>query len=233
MPAVNEIDIMTAYIRGSEVSHIRMGDDVVWEHYTFVQSFLNSAHGIKIPDWALSVGVAIIGGGGGGQTGNGTTGSSGRPGAAAQWVVRHRVLNRNPGDKFYINLDVGDGGAGGSNSDHSHGKQGGTTTAIIYRNTNNVITEVARHSAVGGKGGPDSGIGVGDPSTRPNNTTAPRISLQTPSILPRGTAATKEQVGGSPGAGGGYGGGGFFGSRGTGRAGGKGRAIFYYYGLTY
>ena len=233
MPVVNEIDIMTAYIRGGEVSHIRKGDDVAWEHYTKVDPYTSSAHGIKIPDWALSVGVAIIGGGGGGQSGNGTNGSSGRPGAAAQWYVAHRVLDRNPGDKFYINLDVGDGGAGGGNSDHSAGRQGVATKATIFRNTNDIITQVATYTGVGGKGGPDSGLPVGGTSSSPSIKTAPRQALMPPTTLPRGTGVGKEQVGGSPGAGGGYGGGGFFGARGTGRAGGKGRAIFYYYGLPY
>lgn len=233
MPVVNEIDIMTAYIRGVEASSIRKGDEVVWEHYTRVDPFTSSAQGIQIPDWALSVGVAVIGGGGGGQSGNGANGSSGRPGAAAEWSVSHLILNRNPGDKFYINLTVGNGGAGGGDSNHSHGSQGQATKATIFRNINGTVAQVATYTGVGGQGGPDSGIEVGGTSGSPSIKTAPRQALMPPTTLPRGSGVGKEQTGGSPGAGGGYGGGGFFGSMGTGRAGGKGRAIFYYYGLPY
>lgn len=233
MPAVNEFDIMTAYIRGAEASSIRKGNEVVWEHYTRVDPVVDSTQGILIPDWAVSVGVAVIGGGGGGQSGNGTTGSSGRPGGAAQWSVNHLVLNRNPGDKFFINVTVGNGGAGGSNSDHSNGSQGQATRVTILKIINGTGAQVATYVGVGGKGGPDSGLPVGGTSGSPSITTAPRQALIPPTTLPRGAGVGKEQVGGSPGAGGGYGGGGYFGSRGTGRAGGKGRAILYYYGLPY
>ena len=233
MPAVNEYDLMTAYIRGAEVSSIWKGEYFVWEHYTRVDPFTTSTNGIQIPDWALSVGVAVIGGGGGGQTGNGAVDTSGRPGAAAEWYVAHKVLDRNPGDKFYINVTVGDGGAGGSNSDNSPGKQGGATKATIFRNTNGTVTQIATYTGTGGKGGPDSGLPTNSTSTSPSIKTAPRQALHPPTTLPRGSVAPKGHVGGSPGAGGGCGDGGFFGSRTVGRAGGKGRAILYYYGLRY
>lgn len=230
MPTVNEFDIRTAYVNGGEVSSLRMGDSLVWEHPTQVDTFVSSAHAIPVPDWAVAISIAIIGGGGGGQSGNGTNGGSGRPGDAAEWAIYYRNLNRNPGDKFTINFDAGEGGAGGSNSDHSAGKQGGLSRAVLLRNTNGVITTVATYDAAGGKGGPDSGLGVGASSSRPTNVTAPRQALLGPVTLPRGAAAGKEQEGGSPGAGGGYGGGGYFGSRGRGSAGGKGLGMFYYYG---
>lgn len=232
MPTIKEEKIRGVRLNGSEVSSLRFGHNVAWERPTVVSAHYISASGIQVPDWTVAIAFAIIGGGGGGQTGNGSNNRSGRPGGAAQWAIYYRNLERNVGEKFHINLTIGAGGSGGSNSDHAAGSNGAETTATLWKQVGGVQSNVALYKAEGGLAGPASGLGVGHSSQRPTVIAAPREypTRAFGAQLPSGVAAEKEKPGGTPGAGGGYGGGGYFGSRGRGGKGGDGLAMFYFYG---
>lgn len=231
MPNVVARDIKMAYHNSEEVSSLRVGTSLIWEHPSQVIAKTVSGNNIQVPSWAVAVSFALIGGGGGGQTGNGTTGASGRPGAAAQWGVYYKDLGRSEGQSFYINVTIGNGGSGGANSDHAAGSDGGATFAtLMRRSADGALQVAASYGADGGEGGPSSGLPIGSTSTRPASVAAPRMVPIAPHALARGASAGEQQTGGSPGAGGGFGGGGVLGIRNRGGSGGKGEARFYFYG---
>lgn len=230
MPAVKNTDIYNVALNGSEVSSLRVGEVLAWEHATKVDRFTMSIQPVTVPHWAVAISVALIGGGGGGQSGNGTNDTSGRPGGAAQWSVFYRDLNRQPGDVFTYSIVVGAGGAGGGNSDHASGSNGTKSSFKLFRRQGSSSTAVVTYDSGVGIAGPASGLEVKAISGSPNTVSAPRQAYTIPTTLPRGTSVGKETVGGSPGAGGGYGGGGFFGRRGQGAAGGSGMVMVYCYG---
>lgn len=231
MPQVVAKDIKMAHHNANEVSSLYVGTSLVWEHPSQVVIKTVDGTNIVVPSWAVAVSLALIGGGGGGQSGNGARGGDGRPGGGANWAVYYKNLERSEGQSFYINTTVGDGGAGGANSDHAAGSQGGSTSATLMRRAaDGSLGVVGSYTAEGGLGGPASGRPVGSSSGIPTRVNAPRLVPPAPYELPRGATARYETVGGSPGAGGGYGQGGLFGRRGRGAAGGKGQARFYFYG---
>lgn len=230
MPVVKDTDISNVMLNGSEVSSLRVGEVLAWEHATEVRTFNMTIQPIMIPDWAVGISVALIGGGGGGQTGDGGSNTPGRPGGAAQWSVFYRDLNRQPGDVFTYSVVVGSGGAGGPNSGHASGSNGTKSSLALFRRQGSASVQIATFDSGVGLAGPASGLEQGAISGRPDAISAPRRAYTPPTTLPQGASVGKETVGGSPGAGGGYGGGGFFGARGQGAAGGNGRVIVYCYG---
>lgn len=231
MPVVKDTDISNVMLNGSEVSSLRVGEVLAWEHATEVSIHYTTRQSVSIPHWAVAISVALIGGGGGGQSGNGTYGASGRPGGAAQWSVFYKDLNRQPGDMFSYSVTVGSGGAGGGTPDDSPGSDGTKSSLALFRQQGSASTQIATYHSGVGLGGPASGLEPGAMSGSPDVVSAPRRRAYAhPSTLPQGASVGKERVGGSPGAGGGYGGGGFFGARGQGAAGGKGMVIVYCYG---
>lgn len=230
MPVVKDTDISNVMLNGSEVSSLRVGEVLAWEHATEVTIHYTTRQSVSIPSWAVGISVALIGGGGGGQTGNGANGTDGRPGGAAQWSVFYRDLNRQPGDMLSYSVTVGSGGAGGENLDGSPGSDGTKSSLALIRHRGSASTQIATYVSGVGLGGPASGLEPGAYSGSPDAIASPRRAYKPPSTLPRGIRVGREVVGGSPGAGGGYGRGGFFGARWQGGAGGKGMAIVYCYG---
>lgn len=228
MVSINHSDISDMQINDGLVSYIALNEQMLWYRPHLTRTITSTAYqAIEIPRWVNMVGYAIIGGGGGGQSGNGGNNSSGRPGGASQWVVGTFALpTLGESATYYANIRVGEGGAGGANSDHAAGQNGAETSIqMAYRvGTAEASTQLSASSA-GGRAGPGSGLPVGSVSGRPNAANSPRGETG----LPRGGEAGKEVVGGIPGAGGGYGGGGYFGSRGRGAAGGRGRAMLWMY----
>lgn len=230
MPVVKDTDISNVMLNGDEVSSLRVGEVLAWEHATEVTIHYTTRQSVSIPSWAVGISIALIGGGGGGQTGEGGSNTPGRPGGAAQWSVFYRDLNRQPGDVFTYNVVVGSGGAGGKNIGHDPGANGTKSSLTLFRRQGSASTQIATYVSGVGLGGPASGLEPGAMSGSPDAIASPRRAYKPPTTLPRGTSVGKETVGGSPGAGGGYGGGGFFGNRGLGAAGGKGMVIVYCYG---
>lgn len=230
MPVVKDTRIQNVVFNGGEVSSLRVGEVLAWEHATEVKTFNMSIQPLMVPHWAVAISVALIGGGGGGQTGEGGSGQPGRPGGAAQWSVFYKDLNRQPGDVFTYNVTVGAGGAGGVNSGHASGSNGTKSSFKLFRRQGSASTEIATYNSGVGLAGPASGLEPGANSGSPDAISAPRRAYKTTTTLPQGASVGKETVGGRPGAGGGYGGGGFFGARGQGAAGGSGMVIVYCYG---
>ena len=168
MYVIEPSTIKMAHHNHKEVSSLRVGKDLVWEHPSLVIIKTVSGSNIQVPSWAVAVSIALIGGGGGGQTGSGAVNGSGRTGFAANWSVYYKNLERLPGQSFHIDTVVGRGGAGGANADYAAGSNGEATTVKLWRTVGGSTTIAGSYNAAGGVGGSSSSsIPIG--SLNPNS----------------------------------------------------------------